>query len=83
MIFIYVFGGALFFGFLYFLLKKLLGLKVAAAVTLILYVALYIVGAILLFSFVDSTEKLIIYVIALTGGIGFRLYYFFRGYKSA
>lgn len=83
MIFLYVFVGLSFFTLLFWGLKKFFNLKTASSILLTIYLTMYIFGAIFLYQFIDSVEKKVVYFLALTVGIAFRLFFFFKGLKSS
>ena len=83
MIFLYVFVGLSFFTLLFWGLKKNFNLKTASSLLLTIYITTYILGAIFLYQFIDSVEKRVVYFLALTVGIAFRLFFFFKGLKSS
>ena len=83
MIFLYVFVGLSFFTLLFWGLKKFFNLKTASSLLLTIYITTYILGAIFLYQFIDIVEKRVVYFLALTVGIAFRLFFFFKGLKSS
>lgn len=83
MIVLYVLAGLSFFSFLFWGLKNLFKLKTGSSILLTIYITAYILGAIFLYQFIDSEEKKVIYFLALTVGIAFRLFFFFKGLKSS
>ncbi len=83
MVVLYVLLGLSFFTALYWVLKNFFNLKIASSIFLTFYIAIYIFGAIFIFQFMESGEKKVLFFLALTVGIVFRLFFFFKGLKGS